>query len=161
MKSVALAAALWCAWAGGARADAPAHEITLCQPAEAVLFACDLGTRRVALCRAAGEQAPLVYRYGRPGRVELQHIAPAAMFWRREHLLYGGELIVLGFTRRGWDYQLYARVGRSGGGTSDERVPEFEDGLQVGRSGTEGQRRVCVDGGAGFRAGLDFVQTRP
>lgn len=149
------------AWSSLARADGGPGEVTLCLPSEAVLFACDLGTRRVALCRPSGSDAPMVYRYGRPGKVELEHRGPPAGFWRREHPTYGGSEVEVGFARRGWDYRLYARVGRSAGGNVDERVPEFEDGLQLGRSGSDGRRRACVDGGAGFRASLDFVPARP
>lgn len=136
-------------------------ELTLCRPPETVVFACDLGKRRVALCLEPGSEQVLVYRFGRPGRIELQHRAAATHFWRSEQLTYGGSEVEVGFSRGGWDYRLYARTGRGEANGSEPRVPEAEDGLRVARRGSLGRASVCVDGGLGFRADLGALPAKP
>lgn len=132
----------------------------LCQIGETVVFACQLNTRQLALCGQGQPLARLAYRYGRPGRLELQYEAAPDRFFRSTSPLYGGGETRVGFSRRGWEYQLYSRNTRAGGATPDDRVPVAEDGLLVTRPGQPATTRVCSDGGAGFLADLSAIPLR-
>ena len=155
-----LAAFLWglthVALAGGGPPD-PAR---LCLRGETVVFACQLASRPVALCGQGQPLARLAYRYGRPGRLEMQHVAAPDSFFRTTTPLYGGGETAVGFARRGWHYQLYSRNTRGPGATPAERVPIVEDGLIVSRPGQPAMPRVCSDGGAGFRVDVTAIPLR-
>jgi len=73
MKGVALAAGLIAALAAypGAAPARPKPDGFLCRAPEAVLFTCDIGTKTVSIC-GQEKQSGAVYRFGRPGRVELE-----------------------------------------------------------------------------------------
>lgn len=59
---------------------------SLCRAPETVLFTCRVGTRTVSICGRTKEQGGGVYRYGRPGRLEVEihglHFA--------QHTFWGG-----------------------------------------------------------------------
>lgn len=158
-----LAWALWALWALATTVQAgggPPDPARLCLRGETVVFACQLASRQVALCGQGQPLARLAYRYGRPGRIELQHVAALDQYYRSSAPQFGGGDTSVGFARRGWEYQLYSRNTRSPGATPEERVPVTEDGLRVGRPGQLATPRVCSDGGAGFRTDLSALPLR-
>jgi hypothetical protein len=138
-------------------ADARAHD-TLCQPGEAVVFACHVGRKSVSLCRPSALPHEMTYRFGTPARVELAH-PPAgkqlrAPFTLSTAPLFGGGVTTVGFRRGEYEYQVYSKVSRS---DDDDRAPLFEDGVIVSRRGKQVAKMVCDDGGEGFREGLDWL----
>jgi hypothetical protein len=153
-SSAALAAACLASVLG---ADARAHE-SLCQPGEAVVFACHVGRKTVSLCRPSALAHELTYRFGTPARVELTH-PPAgkqlrAPFTLSTAPLFGGGVTTVGFRRGKYEYQVYSKVSRS---DDADRAPLFEDGVIVSRRGRQVSKLVCDDGGEGFREGLDWL----
>jgi hypothetical protein len=131
---------------------------SLCAPDEAVVFACHVGAKMVALCRPPGVEPALAYRFGTPARVELAY-APSgrqarAAFTRSAAPLYGGGKTTVDFRRGQYQYSVYSKVGRSDG---PDRVPEFEDGVIVSRRGKTIRKMACDDGGEGFRENLDWL----
>jgi len=146
----ALAFALVLAALPAAAADA---ERTLCRGGESVLFSCRIGARLLSLCTRP-EAPRLSYRFGVPGRVELDYAGP---FLRSSLPGYGGGVTSVLFSRGGYDYAVYSRARRAPGGGD----PETEDGVTVSRAGRRLKTWVCDDGGAGFRAGLDWLPRKP
>jgi len=152
------AAALLCCLALPGRAELPAP--SLCQPGEAIVFACSVAGKLVSLCRAAdaANLSALQYRYGTPGAVELDYPAPGqrarAAFGTRKEALIGGGIAAVVFVRSGYTYTVYSRVSRADGVT-----PAFEDGVTVERRGKLLQHLRCDDGGAGF-VGMSSAASR-
>ena len=138
-------------------------EETLCTGEEKVVFSCHVGARIVSLCRPPAHERQLTYRFGRRSRLELVYPARTEAkggFYTWTAPLYGGGETIVAFERSGYSYRVYSRVGRSGGGTAQERIPEFEDGLVVARAGKEVRRLVCDDGGEVFREDIGWLPKR-
>ncbi|MCA0244636.1 MAG: hypothetical protein LCI02_27835 [Proteobacteria bacterium] len=130
--------------AGPARADAaPAAPAapSLCSAAETTVFDCPLaGGRRAAVCASADLSASagtLQYRFGRPGKVELQwppaSAAPAAD-WRAgvkagQVMYAGGGGAYLRFAAPPFDYVVYSASGRGWGRKAGVMV--LKDGQQA------------------------------
>jgi hypothetical protein len=128
---------------------------SLCQPGEAIVFACHVGTKTVSLCRPPALAPELTYRFGTPARVELAY-PPAgkqmrAPFTVSNAPLAGGGITTVAFRRGEYEYEVYSMVGRG------DAAPRFEDGVLVLRRGKEVAKLVCDDGGEGFREGLDWL----
>ena len=112
-------AAIWVALTGPA---AQAATPTTCTPDEQVVFQCDIGARRVAVCASRGlgaQGGQLQYRYGRPAAVELAY-PPADTPWR--DVTGGGTLMFSGgggawlaFTRGEHRYVVYTAIGQGWG----------------------------------------------
>lgn len=72
-------------WPAQALAATPGASATLCAAAEQVVLSCMTGVRWLSLCASAdfdGEQGYLQYRYGVPGRIELEFPRQRSE-WRR------------------------------------------------------------------------------
>lgn len=95
---------------------------TACTPDEQVVFQCDIGARRVAVCASRGlgaQGGQLQYRYGRPAAVELAYPS-ADTPWR--DVTRGGTLMFSGgggawlaFTRGEHRYVVYTAIGQGWG----------------------------------------------
>ena len=134
---------------------------TLCRQAEAIVFSCHVGKKVVSLCRTGEHPRQLFYRYGLPQRIELSYPDSKknekADFLASTKPLFGGGITSVSFARGGYQYSVYSKLGRSGGSSPQERVPEFEDGITITREGKTVRRMVCDDGGEGFREKIDWI----
>lgn len=133
-------------------------EESLCQPGEPVVFSCHIGKKTLSLCRPSAERRDLSYRFGTPARVELAYPPPGkrarAPFTVSTLPLVAGGVTTVAFRRGQYEYAVYSRFGRSGGG---DQAPEFEDGVVVSFAGKQLARMVCDDGGEGFREELGWL----
>lgn len=97
---------------------APTH----CLPTEQVVFRCELGAKRVAVCASADLAATggqLQYRFGRPGAAELVHPAADAD-WRlvttgNVLTFSGGGGAYLAFQRQTYRYVVFTAIGQGWG----------------------------------------------
>ena len=140
--------------------DAP--ERTLCEPTEAVVFSCSVGQKMVSLCSPAAAPRSLAYRFGAPGMIELAYPDRGAVgsFEWASAPRYGGAITSVNFNSGGYEYSVYASLGRASGG-ANTGDPEFEDGVSVSRGGRRIKSLVCDDGGAGFRQSIEWLPRRP
>lgn len=140
-----------------ARADdsrPPLQAKALCAVGETVAFSCHLGKKQVSLCQTADAGKAWRYRYGTAAKVELAfpetetetETGNAAQFVASETPTHGGSNTVVSFVRGGYEYRVFSRVANDEAGE-----PAFEDGLEVVKDGKRLSRRVCDDGGEGFR----------
>ena len=137
MEKLKLAAALFAAMAVvtvPARAKPPA---SLCRAPEVVLFTCNVGTKTVSIC--GREQGGAAYRFGRPGRVELEatdlHLADRG--WSG-----GGETQVYADTPT-HRYIVYNRMIRTAFGPDGLHDARITSGLLVQRGGRTVWSREC------------------
>jgi hypothetical protein len=110
---------------------------SLCDPQETVLASCAIGQRRVSIC-ARGAKA--VYRYGRPGRVEL---TTSDLHWASTGYSGGGELQVTA-RNAGHSYTLFDRIVRTGFGADGLNHPKADSGLLVRRGEKILSARACT-----------------
>jgi hypothetical protein len=134
---------------------------TLCERHEAIVFSCHIGKKIVSLCRPKKGPRRLRYRFGTPAHVDVEYPErnanePGAFYTSRGPRFGGGEASVA-FTRDHVEYTLYSRVGRAEGGSPEERIPTFEDGLIVLKAGGPPKISTCDDGGDGFRESIDWI----
>ena len=109
---------------------------TLCHADEQPLFACPLGTRLVAICGGGGSA---IYRFGRPGRIDLQ----ATGLGYAQTAFSGGGETQISFTRAGTRYIVFDRRVRTGFGAGGQNDPQFSAGVVVQRSGRTLSTRLC------------------
>ncbi|MEH3041293.1 MAG: hypothetical protein PGN21_14670 [Sphingomonas paucimobilis] len=109
---------------------------SLCAADEAVLATCAIGQRRVSIC-ARG--TTVVYRYGRPGRIEL---TASDLHWASTGYSGGGELQVTA-RNNGHSYTLFDRIVRTGFETDGPNDPNADSGLVVRRGGRILSARTC------------------
>jgi hypothetical protein len=150
--------------AGPARADAAPAAPSLCTAAETTVFDCPLaGGRRAAVCGSADLSASagtLQYRFGRPGKVELQWppapaaaASAAAADWRAgvkagQVMYAGGGGAYLRFAAPPFDYVVYSASGRGWGRKA---------GVMVLKDGQPAAVRRCT-APARSRMNLAFTQ---
>lgn len=135
-------------------------EESLCSGKEKIVFSCHVDKKMVSLCRPADSPRELIYRFGNAGKPEMTYPGPKdrSEFYRSDAPLFGGGITTLAFVRGDYEYQLYSKIGRGEStGTSEERVPEFEDGVVVSKSGKQLKQLICDDGGEGFREDIGWV----
>jgi hypothetical protein len=108
---------------GGAKHAIP--QDSLCSVDEEVLFSCVLAGKFASVCGQSPGQA--VYRFGRPGRTELQ----AGGLRRASVMFSGGGESQIHFGRSGYRYVLFDRTMRSDFGRGGRNSPEFSSGLVV------------------------------
>ena len=142
--------------AAAACASLTAQAASLCAPNEPVVFACQVGSKMVSLCRPAGDRGMLSYRFGGPDKLELSYPEPgrqaSAAFTVKSLPLVGGGETTVSFQRGGYTYTVYSKVARA-----EDARPEFEDGVIVARRGKVVSRMRCEDGGEGFREPVTAV----
>ncbi len=143
--------------AGPAWADAAPAAPSLCTAAETTVFDCPLaGGRRAAVCASADLSASagtLQYRFGRPGKVELQWPPAAAADWRAAvkagQVMYaGGGGAYLRFAAPPFEYVVYSASGRGWGRKA---------GVMVLKDGQTAAVRRCT-APARSRMNLAFTQ---
>ncbi|MGX4642036.1 hypothetical protein [Massilia sp. SYSU DXS3249] len=151
VSSLAIAALCGLVSPLSAASPSPSQPPSLCGAGEPVVFACQVGSKMVSLCRPPGDRGMLSYRFGKPEALELSYPEPgrqaSAAFTVKSAPLVGGGETTVTFRRGGYTYTIYSRVGRG----EDGMTPEFEDGVIVARRGKVLSRMRCEDGGEGFR----------
>ncbi|MFT3818727.1 MAG: hypothetical protein QM750_13975 [Rubrivivax sp.] len=158
----ALAGAAWLAAmlaaAGPARADGvpAAPALGLCTATETVVFDCPVpGGRRASVCASADlstSAGTLQYRFGRPGKLELQWLPAAAVpaaaaDWRAGvkagHVMYaGGGGAYLRFAAPPFDYVVYSASGRGWGRKAGVMVLKDGQRAAVRRCAAPAQSRM-------------------
>lgn len=122
---------------------------SLCHAFEAVLFSCQVGSKTVSICGGqqergqdkAGEgQAGAVYRYGLPGRVELEATDLHQAF---EGWAGGGETQVYADTPM-HRYVVYDRMVRTGFDREGHNLSQMTQGLLVQSGGRMISSRNCT-----------------
>lgn len=108
-----------------ARTAASSLPASLCNADEAVLLSCTIGRRMASVCGQTPGHS--VYRFGRPGRIELT----AGGLRHASRSYSGGGESQIHFSRNGYSYILYDRTVRTGFGPDGKRDPQFSRGLVV------------------------------
>lgn len=92
---------------------------TLCHPDEAVIFSCPAGARTVSICASGDLDAGsglVLYRYGRPGRVELTYpdpaVPPAQAFTAGRLMFAGGGGAWFRFEKTPFRYTVFTAIGK-------------------------------------------------
>ncbi len=141
-KVLAPAAALLAVLAAypGAAPAQPGPAASLCRPPETVLFTCRVGARMVSICGRTKEQGGAVYRYGRPGRLEVE----AADLRRAFEGWPGG-----GGTQAYADtpthrYVVFDRMVRTGFDEEGHNIARMTQGLLVQSRGRTLSRQECA-----------------
>lgn len=125
------------------RHNAASH--SLCRANEQVVFQCPIGGRMASVCAGRSLDVPTVqYRFGRPGKIELEHPKAAGkLSWARTGYSGGGELQI-NFSNEGYRYVLYSRMVRTGFGAEGNN-PKSETGVAVIRRNKVISDRRCND----------------
>lgn len=97
---------------------------SLCTKGEAPLFSCPIGVKVVSVCGVSATGA--TYRYGRPGRIELER--RGGLHYANQGFSGGGE-DQLWFDNASTRYILYSRTVRTSFSSSGRHDPEFSAGL--------------------------------
>ena len=105
----------------------------------------------VSICAVSGGEA--IYRYGRPGHIELQ----AGGLHKAEQGAAGGGEDQIDFNAKGYQYIVYARTVRTGFGSDGHNDPDFISGLIVKKGDRKLSSAVC--GGGGGQT-IDSLSTR-
>jgi hypothetical protein len=115
---------------------------SLCHAPEAVLFTCQLGAKTVSICGQQQDRGPTgaVYRYGRPGRVELEATDLHRAF---EGWAGGGETQVYADTPT-HRYVVYDRMVRTGFDREGHNLSQLTQGLFVRSGGETVSSRRCA-----------------
>ncbi len=114
----------------------PAISATLCRADEQPLFSCPLATRLVAVCGGADGA---VYRFGRPGHVELE----ATVLGLAETAFSGGGETQISFRHGGYRYIVFDRTVRTGFAADGHNDSQFSAGLVVQRGDTTVSTQLC------------------
>ena len=117
-----------------------ASNTSLCKPSESTLFACPIAKGLLSACRHKGVAT---YRFGRPGRIELE--IRGGRFAQRGYS-GGGEAQIL-FQRKDHSYVVYDRLVRSAFGADGRNEPQSTSGLLVQRRGRTLSNRQCIGKG--------------
>jgi len=123
-------------------AAAPAAAASLCARGETPLFFCPIGRKFVSVCGQAAGRA--TYRYGRPGRTELEVNDGVR---RASHGFSGGGEDQLWVDRGGYRYVVYSRTMRTAFGASGRHDPGFSAGLIVLKGEKIVSEHACGAGG--------------
>ena len=145
--------------AGAARA-APARSMaaSLCKPAEKILYSCPYRARAVSVCLGDGQ---VRYRFGRPGRTELEIASDGKDGKARFGLLRGqvnGEQVSVRFVNGRHHYVVYSAVL----GDATIRPGEQRSGLVVEKDGATISEQSCplkgaMQSGSGLHALRDML----
>ncbi len=140
MKDVALTAMLIAAVATypSAALAQPKPAGSLCRAPEPVLFTCAVGAKTVSVC--GQEQGGAVYRFGRPGRVEIE----AADLHFAQHAFWGGGETQVYADTPTHRYIVYDRIVRTGFGPDGHHDPKETVGLLVQSGGRIVSSQQCA-----------------
>lgn len=131
--------------AGSAAARVAPAPANLCLPGERVAFTCRAGVKVISFC-AHGDI--LHYRFGRPGKAELNFPAgdpPARSVFQYSSAAYsgGGEARVR-FTNAGYDYLVYTALIAGNWNADGTRDHEELDGVLVRKNGRKVANIRCT-----------------
>ncbi len=128
---------------------------SLCRAKEAQTFSCPVGRKIVSIC---GEGAGAIYRFGRPGRVEMEARGPTTA-----QIGYsGGGEAQVAFAGQGYSYVVYDRTVRTRFTPDGRHDPAFSQGLLVVKGAHVVADRPCRGDGAGFASkGLEGMAAGP
>ncbi|OYX70945.1 MAG: hypothetical protein B7Y95_14085 [Rhizobiales bacterium 32-66-11] len=139
-------------------AAAPAG--TLCHPDEAVIFSCPAGARTVSICASGDLDAGsglVLYRYGRPGRVELTYpdpaVPPAQAFTAGRLMFAGGGGAWFRFEKTPFRYTVFTAIGK----WNPKGGPLALAGVAVEKDG-KGLADIACDGDPVSVLGSDFFE---
>lgn len=134
--------------------DGPRMSESLCRAPETPLFSCRISTKVVSICgrprseqaqgeRTPGEQAQdrAVYRFGRPGRIELE---ATGLHYAEQGFAGGGETQVYADTAT-HRYIVFEEVVRTAFGADGRHDPQADSGLFVQRGGKIVSSRTCTE----------------
>ncbi|WMJ08867.1 hypothetical protein [Nitrosomonas sp. sh817] len=116
-----------------------------CQPHEQIIFSCSLGKKTVSVCASkdlSADNGYLQYRFGQPGRIELNlpalpQSAPVNQFVQARSLMFsGGGGGYLRFISEPYHYIVYSAIGKGWGP---------KDGVAVEKSGRLMAYHECRD----------------
>ena len=111
---------------------------SLCRAPEPVLFTCDVRAKLVSIC--GQEQGGAVYRYGRPGRLEVE---TADLHRAFEGWPGGGETQAYADTPT-HRYVVFDRMVRTGFDDEGHNIPRMTQGLLVQSGGRTVLNRECA-----------------
>jgi hypothetical protein len=117
---------------------------SLCDVGETVLFSCPLRGRLVSVCGQAPARS--IYRFGRPGRIELQ----SRDLRHASRMFSGGGESQIHFERDGYRYILFDRTVRASFASEGRNEPQVSSGLLVQHAGRLRTSTPC--GGSGEAA---------
>jgi hypothetical protein len=100
----------------------------MCQPGETPLFACAIGAKQVAVC---GRGGTAVYRFGRPGQVEL---TSTALTMAMRGFAGGGETQITA-ANKDFRYTVFDRTTRTAFGDDGRHDAAMNSGLLIHRAG--------------------------
>jgi len=141
MKGLLIAAVLLVAVVAahpGAASARPKSTGPLCRAPEPVLFTCEVGTKTVSVC--GHKQGGAVYRFGRPGRVELE---AADLHFAERYFSGGGDTQIYADTPT-HRYIVYSQFIRTGFGKDGHFDPKETSGLVVRSEGRIVSSRECA-----------------
>ena len=141
MVCVAVIASLLRTIPAGPALASPPPATSLCVGGEKALFSCPIRGKVVSVCGISNGKS--VYRFGRPGRIELQ----SHDLHKAEQGASGGGEDQINFTANGYRYIVYAQTVRTGFGSDGHNDPDFISGLVVQKDGRKVMAAVCGGGG--------------
>lgn len=127
---------------------APAMAGGLCRAGEEMLFACDIGAKKVAVCggKERGGARYAQYRFGTSARIELAYPARGTEGLTYASEMYsGGGQVEINFTRDGLSYGVFSRTIRTGFGPDGRNNPKFDAGVFVKRGDRLLSDRKCTN----------------
>ena len=150
MKRLAAAAAFMAALAAARQSAAdfpaggPRMSESLCRAPETALFSCRIGTRVVSICaqpRSEQAQDRAVYRFGRPGRIELEG---TGLHYAQQGFAGGGETQVYADTPT-HRYIVFNEIMRTAFGADGRHDPQADSGPFVQRGAKIVSSRFCTE----------------
>jgi hypothetical protein len=136
--------------------------VTLCRQGEEVFFSCPVkdGTRIVSLCgsrRLTAQEGYLQYRFGRPGKLELEHPkrrqGAQETFRYAHYSRYQVDRVAVSFQRGGFTYTLFDSY------EGDAPPPARDQGVQVtpSRAGRKEVTLACRGAATGNLSSLSSI----
>ncbi|MFG1426325.1 hypothetical protein [Roseixanthobacter glucoisosaccharinicivorans] len=140
---------------------------TLCNADEAVIFSCPAGARTLSICASGdlgGDSGVVLYRYGRPGRLEITYpdpaVPPVQAFTAGRLMFAGGGGAWFRFEKGPFRYTVFNAIGRwnpKGGPLALAGVAVEKDGKALADIACDGDP-VSVLGSDFFeRAGIKLT----
>ncbi|HEY2022310.1 hypothetical protein [Paraburkholderia sp.] len=127
------------AFFGGALDEMAVAAPSLCKPPESVVFSCSTTTsKNLALCVDKRTRA-LIYRFGRPGKIEMRYSANEADkngFFYNHYFRSDVDYTRIAFVRAGYEYSVFRNYDATA-----SRVPDY--GVAVSRLGGDEAQIKC------------------
>jgi len=131
---------------------APPGEKFLCTKDEKVVFGCNLDKKVLSLCASNSSSSSLPafqYRFGMPGRLELQFPnvpSPAKnRFWFSSTMFSGGGSAHVRFVNADYEYVLFDSTVRTGFGNDGRNDTKSDAGIVIFHQGKTVSVRHCTN----------------